>query len=88
MLTCALNIDQFSGAAIYGASKAALNDLCKSLGALYFNENIRFYNVCPFGFGTDMVRRLNAGRSTSVRSIRCLVGGRSVVVHAWFVDFF
>jgi len=47
--------EQFAGGAIYGASKAALNDLCKGLGANYFKDNIRFYNVCPFGFSTYML---------------------------------
>jgi len=47
--------EQLAGGAIYAASKAALNDLCKSMGAYYFKDNIRFYNVCPFGFSTDML---------------------------------
>jgi len=46
---------QLAGGAIYGASKAACNDLCKSLGSYYFKDNIRFYNVCPFGFSTYML---------------------------------
>jgi len=47
--------EQIAGGALYCASKAAVNDLCKSLGAGYFKDNIRVYNVCPFAYSTDML---------------------------------
>jgi len=46
---------QFAGGALYGASKAAINDMVKGLGAYYFKDNIRMYSVCPFGFATYML---------------------------------
>jgi len=51
-------LKQFAGGALYCASKAAVNDLVKSLGAYYIKDNIRMYSVCPFAYSTYMLEHI------------------------------
>ena len=51
-------LKSFAGGGMYCASKAAVNDLVKSMGAYYIKDNIRMYSVCPYAYRTYMLTHI------------------------------